>query len=118
MLATPESEAMAHRNRAPRVPELERTDAGLAGHTTHDIRRATIGRPERRPERARPRTTPLLQLWSCPGYAPMRREARKPSSSASGTRTCSMLSRSRTVTALSSSESKSTVMQNGVPISS
>ena len=35
-----------------------------------------------------------------------------------GTRTCSMLSRSRMVTAWSSSVSKSTVTQSGVPISS
>ncbi len=40
------------------------------------------------------------------------------SSSLIGTRTCSMLSRSRIVTDWSVSESKSYVMQNGVPISS
>ena len=40
------------------------------------------------------------------------------SSSSIGTRTCSVVSRSRTVTALSSSESKSTVTASGVPISS
>ena len=38
--------------------------------------------------------------------------------SASGTRTCSVVSRSRMVTASSSSDSKSTVTHNGVPISS
>src|SRR5207249_2104843 len=39
-------------------------------------------------------------------------------SSSTLTRACSIESRSRTVTALSSSDSKSTVTQNGVPISS
>ena len=62
-----------------------------------------------------------LPVAGCRGfstYAPMRRDARYPSSSEIGTRSWAMVSRSRTVTASSSSESKSTVMQYGVPISS
>ncbi len=46
--------------------------------------------------------------------SPVRRRS-SPSSSAMGTRTWSVVSRSRTVTALSSSESKSTVTHHGVP---
>ena len=46
------------------------------------------------------------------------RAASQPSRSASAIRSCPIESRSRTVTASSSSDSKSTVMQNGVPISS
>ncbi len=49
--------------------------------------------------------------------SPVRRRS-SPSSSAMGTRTWSVVSRSRTVTALSSSESKSTVTHHGVPTSS
>ena len=52
------------------------------------------------------------------GYAPFSRSARYSSICASGTRSCAIESRSRTVTALSSSESKSTVTHSGVPISS
>ena len=44
--------------------------------------------------------------------------ARHPSTSEIGMRTCSIVSRSRMVTERSSRESKSTVMQKGVPISS
>ena len=47
-----------------------------------------------------------------------RRACRSSSTSSSGTRACSMVSRSRTVTAWSSSESKSTVTHSGVPTSS
>lgn|GEM_PF-5222764 len=47
-----------------------------------------------------------------------RREAKNSRSSATGTRVCSIVSRERTVTVSSSSESKSTVTQKGVPISS
>ena len=47
-----------------------------------------------------------------------RRSRRYPTSSSMGTRSCSIESRSRTVTAWSSSESKSTVTQYGVPSSS
>ncbi len=49
---------------------------------------------------------------------PIRRAARYPSIWSRDTRSCFIVSRSRTVTALSSSVSKSTVTQNGVPISS
>lgn len=52
------------------------------------------------------------------GYAPSSCSARYARSPASGMRCWAMVSRSRTVTASSSSESKSTVTQNGVPISS
>ncbi len=47
--------------------------------------------------------------------APRRRSARYACNSSIETRSCAMVSRSRTVTARSSSESKSTVTQNGVP---
>ena len=49
---------------------------------------------------------------------PGRRAPSQAGTSASGTRSCVMESRSRTVTASSSSVSKSTVTQYGVPISS
>ena len=49
--------------------------------------------------------------------SPVRRRSSL-SKSAMGTRTCSVVSRSRTVTASSSSESKSTVTHHGVPTSS
>src|SRR6218665_818903 len=51
-------------------------------------------------------------------YAPSNRAARYPTNSPSGTRSCTIVSRSRTVTASSLSDSKSMVIQNGVPISS
>ncbi len=51
-------------------------------------------------------------------YSSPARRRSSPRRSASGTRTCSVVSRSRTVTASSSSESKSTVTHHGVPISS
>ena len=50
--------------------------------------------------------------------APLSRSVRNPASASSGTRSWPIVSRSRTVTAWSSSESKSTVTQKGVPISS
>lgn len=49
---------------------------------------------------------------------PIRRPASQPGTSAIGTRVCVMVSRSRMVTASSVRVSKSTVRQNGVPISS
>ena len=52
------------------------------------------------------------------GYAPTSCPARYPVSRSRETRSWPMVSRSRTVTALSSRESKSTVTQNGVPTSS
>ena len=52
-----------------------------------------------------------------PGYRGSR-SSRYPTSRSSPTRSWVMVSRSRTVTARSVSESKSTVTQNGVPISS
>ncbi len=52
------------------------------------------------------------------GQAPRSRSARYAFRPSSGTRSWPIVSRSRTVTASSSSESKSTVTQNGVPISS
>lgn len=79
-----------------------------------------IGIPQRKRDSAGsgvPRVASRRERGSLP-YAPMRRAARYPSSSAIGTRSWPIESRSRTVTALSSSESKSTVTQNGVPISS
>ncbi len=72
---------------------------------------------------ASPPSLPLLHLTSC--RLPARRQS--PSSSLllmyassplSATRSCSMLSRSRTVTCESVSDSKSYVTQNGVPTSS
>ena len=77
-----------------------------ADTTAHEIQN-----PRRHHQPHRPHAAPAA-------HAPLRRAARYTYSSESGTRSCGMVSRSRTVTAWSSSESKSTVMQNGVPISS
>ena len=52
------------------------------------------------------------------GYSSPVRRRSSATSPSMGTRTCSVLSRSRTVTALSSRESKSTVTHHGVPTSS
>ena len=76
----------------------------------------------RQPERSRVSATPFLSRYLCSQYASF--SARYAFSSLMGTRTCSILSRSRTVTQLSPAfsasptVSKSTVMQNGVPTSS
>ena len=76
----------------------------------------------RQPERSRVSATPFLSRYLCSQYASF--SARYAFSSLMGTRTCSMVSRSRTVTQLSPAfsasptVSKSTVMQNGVPTSS
>ena len=67
--------------------------------------------------RPTPGSAPVLSRWRDADQKP-RRLRSSVSSEAMGTRTCSVVSRSRTVTAPSSSESKSTVMHNGVPTSS
>ena len=56
--------------------------------------------------------------WPPGCYSPPVRRRSSATRSAIGTRTCSVVSRSRTVTASSSRESKSTVTHHGVPISS
>ena len=58
----------------------------------------------------------FITVWS-PAYSPIRPAIYSPNLS-KAIRSCSMESRIRTVAAWSSSESKSTVTQNGVPISS
>src|SRR5699024_6072086 len=83
---------------------------------------AVVGQPwillDRSLKRFRGRWHRLGWLVRHRRYAPRSRSARYVYSSARGMRTCSIVSRSRTVTALSSRESKSMVTQNGVPISS
>ena len=75
-------------------------DGDLAAGFTHGARTVTVD-ADARPDAQNPR-----------------RSATSLSRSSIGTRTCSVVSRSRIVTALSSSESKSTVTHSGVPISS
>lgn len=64
------------------------------------------------PKTTKPRTRPAAT------YPPCSFSRSASTSPAMGTRTCSMLSRSRMVTAWSSSVSKSIVTHSGVPISS
>ena len=71
--------------------------------------------PAGRPHTARRVEVPQDQPVTYPSPVRRRSSSTRPSM---GTRTCSVLSRSRTVTASSSSESKSTVTHHGVPTSS
>ena len=112
---------------------VERYFADLAGFSPvvalNDLRAVAASRVtchpdgDAAPSAAHPRrgVAGPLNAGSATGGAayssPVRRRS-SPSSSVTGTRTWSVVSRSRTVTASSSSESKSTVTHHGVPTSS
>ena len=80
--------------------------------TRHYPRRSARATPHRLSAHSR-YSSPARRCATSPSGAAARPPGRR-----SGTRTCSVVSRSRTVTASSSSESKSTVTHHGVPTSS
>ena len=103
---------------APYVPSTESVCVYIPGGQS----RPPLRKQFPRKKRSRVSATPFLSRYLCSQYASF--SARYAFSSLMGTRTCSMVSRSRTVTQLSPAfsasptVSKSTVMQNGVPTSS